>query len=98
MTSCPVCYTGFTSAYFVCGHGLCKHCAIRWLRYEDTCPMCRTCVGSDFVDMNHVPRLNRARRALSCLEGKQYECNYDRNVLITGTGGIVTWVKKKSCI
>jgi len=90
---CPVCYTEGASAYFVCGHGLCKNCAVRWLSFDDTCPMCRTRVGSEFVDIDALPSLARARELMSKLEGR-YTCSYDTNVFITAPG-IVSWVKKK---
>lgn len=93
---CPVCYTNPTSAYFVCGHGLCKTCAVRWLCSEDTCPMCRAVVGSEFVDVESIPTLDHARRVMASLEGR-YTCSYDKNVFITGVG-VVSWVKKNACI
>lgn len=83
MSTCPVCYTRDASAYFVCGHGLCKRCAVRWLRCDDTCPMCRHVIEADVVDIGDLPDIDKKRHALMVLESERYTCTYNTNVFIT---------------
>lgn len=83
MSTCPVCYTCAVSTYFMCGHGLCKRCAIRWFRRDDTCPMCRHVIEADVVDIGDLPDIDKKRRALMVLESERYTCTYNTNVFIT---------------